>query len=746
MNRPKGLMRLASGLSKIVRHPKAREVVGLLLMAFALLILVSLISFSPSDPSFFHYASHKEAAHNFGGLVGAHLAGDLLGIVGVTAFLLPPALFWVGFVLVSGGSLKPWTVGIAGFVLLLTSTCLLLTMLEHEGFDPSFRGVQAGGFLGVLLFHAFRPALGRFGLYLAILTGILLFLVLVSQGSLVGLVRSFREIFTWLGRHLTSFFAAARTWVPAASPQDAMVPAQEALPRERPTRTPPRKRIEEGDGEASVAMRRVSKEMEAHELPSPSLLDASGALVSGPLDHEREENRQTLEKTLRDFGIEGRVMETQSGPVITRYEIEPAPGIKVNRIVNLADDLALTLKALSVRIVAPIPGKAAVGVEIPNKSRAVVQLRDVLASEAFEDCRSPLPIALGKDTSGDPSVTDLLQMPHLLIAGATGSGKSVFIHSIILGFLYRSAPQAVRLLLIDPKRVELSVYNNIPHLVDNPLVPDANGREAAWQVMTDARQAAKCLQLIVKHMEARYKLFAEVGARSIEAYNNGRPEGRPRLAYLVVIIDELADLMFTEASVVENAIARLAQMARAVGIHLVLATQRPSVDVITGVIKANFPTRISFQVSSKVDSRTILDTNGAEQLLGGGDMLFLPPVSSKPTRIHGCYVSDQEISRVVEFLKAKNTLEPFPWSLEVAEDRTVEGVDIPDEEEALYRAAEQIVRQTEQPSISLLQRRLRIGFNRAGRMIDRMEREGIVSHTDSRGHRVVLKPWSSGGL
>ncbi|MFQ5961805.1 MAG: DNA translocase FtsK, partial [Candidatus Methylomirabilales bacterium] len=649
------------------------------------------------------------------------------------------------FALVSGGKLQLRTVGVVGFGLLLTSTCLLLTLLEHEGFERAWRGVEPGGFLGALLFHALHPALGRFGLYLTILTGILLFGVLVSQGSLVGLIRSFREIIAWLGRHLARIFAAARRWVAAASTQEAMVPAREAPRRERPTRTPPPKRVQESAEEAPVAMRRVPKTREDHALPPLALLDASAAPSYGPLDHEREENKQTLEKTLGDFGVEGRVMETQSGPVITRYEIEPAPGVKVNRIVGLADDLALTLKALSVRIIAPIPGKAAVGVEIPNKNRAMVQLRDVLASEAYEECGSPLPIALGKDTSGDPFVTDLVQMPHILIAGATGSGKSVCIHSIILSVLYRSTPQAVRLLLIDPTRVELSVYNNFPHLVDNPLVPETNGREKAWEVVTDARQAAKCLQLIVKHMEARYKLFAEVGARSIEAYNNARPEERPQLAHLVVIIDELADLMLTESSVVENAIARLAQMARAVGIHLVLATQRPSVDVITGVIKANFPARISFQVSSKVDSRTILDTNGAEQLLGGGDMLFLPPVSSKPTRIHGCYVSDQEIDRVVDFLKAKDALEPFPWALEIAEERMSDALDIPDEEEALYREAERIVRQTGQPSISLLQRRLRIGFNRAGRMIDRMEREGIVSHTDARGHRMVLKPWSPGG-
>ncbi|MFQ5846391.1 MAG: DNA translocase FtsK [Candidatus Methylomirabilales bacterium] len=731
-------------LFSIMRHPKTREIAGLLLMAFALLLLVSLLSFNPQDPSFFHYGSREEAARNFGGLLGAHLAGDLLGIVGIAAFLLPVALFWFGFALVSGGSLQPRAVEVVGFVLLLTSTCLLLSLLEHEGFVSPFQGEQPGGFLGALLFRALRPALGTFGLYLATLTGMLLFVVLVSQESFVGLMGSLQEIVGWLGRRLARMVRRAQIRIRPVPAADAPARQQDRPPREKPTRAPRPERTQEAAAEAPMAIRRIAKDTPEHAMPPLSLLDVAAALSARPLDHEREENKKTLEKTLRDFGVEGRVIETQSGPVITRYEIEPAPGIKVNRIVGLADDLALSLKALSVRIIAPVPGKAAVGVEIPNKSRAVVQLKDVLGSDMFEKCRSPLPIALGKDTSGDPYVADLLHMPHLLIAGATGSGKSVFIHSVILSFLYRSAPHAVRLLLIDPKRVELSVYNNIPHLVDNPLIAESDGREKAWQVVTDTRQAAKCLQLVVKHMEARYKLFAEVGARSIEAYNKGKPEGRPRLANLVVVIDELADLMFSESSMVESAIARLAQMARAVGIHLILATQRPSVDVITGVIKANFPARISFQVSSKVDSRTILDTNGAEQLLGEGDMLFLPPVSSKPTRIHGCYVSDQEISRVVEFLSARDALEPFPWSLQLAEDRVSDDVEIPDEDEALYREAERIVRQTGQPSISLLQRRLRIGFNRAGRMVDRMEREGVVSQPDARGHRVVLKPWSPG--
>jgi DNA segregation ATPase FtsK/SpoIIIE, S-DNA-T family len=737
-------MKLRSMVLTVLRHPKTREVTGLLVMAFALLLLVSLVSYSPRDPSFFHYASREGPVRNVGGLLGAHLAGDLLGIVGVAAFLVPPALFWIGFTLVAGKSLKPRVVEVVGFTLLLVSLCLLLTLFAHGGLVTRFQGGPPGGFLGVLLFDLLRPALGPFGLSLATLTGILLFLVLVTQGSFVGLLHSLREIAAWTGDRLAGLFRTARTWFPPRPAPEVLPPRRERSRRERSARGAPMWRSGEGAAEATPTAPGAFLESEEGELPSLSLFEISGAATARPLDEEREENKKILEKTLRDFGIEGRVIETQSGPVITRYEIEPAPGVKVNRIVSLADDLALSLKALSVRIVAPVPGKAAVGVEIPNKSRALVRLGEVLASGAFEQCRSPLPIALGKDTAGEPSVADLVQMPHLLIAGATGSGKSVCIHSIILSLVYRSAPREVRLLLIDPKRVELSVYNSVPHLVNNPLVPETNGREKAWQVITDARQAAKCLQLVVKHMEARYRLFADVGARSIEAYNRNRPEEKPHLPYLVVVIDELADLMFSESSLVENAIARLAQMARAVGIHLVLATQRPSVDVITGVIKANFPARISFQVSSKVDSRTILDMNGAEQLLGGGDMLFLPPVSSKPTRIHGCYVSDQEIARVVEFLDTKEGLTAFPWSLQVTEETVSADLDLPSEDEALYREAEQIVRQTGQPSISLLQRRLRIGFNRAGRMIDRMEREGIVSSPDARGHRAVLKPWPGG--
>jgi S-DNA-T family DNA segregation ATPase FtsK/SpoIIIE len=383
--------------------------------------------------------------------------------------------------------------------------------------------------------------------------------------------------------------------------------------------------------------------------------------------------------------------------------------------------------------VAPIPGKAAVGVEIPNQRRATVYLRDVLASKEFAAESLQLPLALGRESGGAPMVTDLTQMPHLLIAGETGSGKSVCVNSLILSLLYRAQPKDVRLLLIDPKRVELSVYNGIPHLVD--------------KVVVDPKDAARRLQRVVLHMEERYKLFAYVGARNLQSYNRKvalepLPENtatpgvhRAPLPFLVVVIDELADLMLTAVGDVENAIMRLAQMARAVGIHLIVATQRPSVDVLTGVIKANFPARISFRVASKVDSRTILDMNGAEALLGKGDMLFVPPGSSRPIRIHGCNVTEVEIRRVVEFLAKQVKAEEFVWSLLPPDPEAALEEDEGDE---FYRQAVEMVVQTQQASISMIQRRLRVGFNRAARMIERMEREGIVSPMDGTRPREVL--------
>jgi S-DNA-T family DNA segregation ATPase FtsK/SpoIIIE len=452
---------------------------------------------------------------------------------------------------------------------------------------------------------------------------------------------------------------------------------------------------------------------------------------------------------MNDFGVSGKVVEVCPGPVITTFEYEPAPGIKINKVVSLADDLALSLRAISIRIVAPIPGKAAIGIEIPNSDRVVVKLKEILMDSSFQRLASKLTIVLGKDIAGHPVVADLARMPHLLIAGATGSGKSVALNAMICSIIYKATADEVKMIVIDPKRIELSIYDGIPHLIT--------------PVVIDPKKATNALHWAVHEMERRYALMADMGVRNIDRYNykiekeglvskktkDTTKQAPPhdateqstlplyeKLPYIVVVIDELADLMMVASRDVEVAITRLSQMARAAGIHLLIATQRPSVDVLTGVIKANLPARISFQVSSKTDSRTILDANGAESLLGDGDMLFLPPATAKLQRIHGAHVSESEIMRVVEFLKKqgkptydKNVLESGP------EDKVQKGDDEYDEK---YDEAVEIVTQTRQASISMLQRKLRVGYNRAARMIEMMERDGVVGPSDGVKPREVL--------
>jgi S-DNA-T family DNA segregation ATPase FtsK/SpoIIIE len=453
-------------------------------------------------------------------------------------------------------------------------------------------------------------------------------------------------------------------------------------------------------------------------------------------------NSRILEKKLADFGVTGRVVTVHPGPVITMYEFEPGSGVKVNRITNLADDLALALRALSVRIIAPLPGKSVVGIEIPNPERDVVYVRDLLEAENFRRSRSKLTLALGKDIFGNPVEADLARMPHLLVAGATGTGKSVFLNSLLCSILFRASPSELKLLLIDPKILELSIYEGIPHLIAD--------------VVTNPKRAAAALHGVVQKMEERYRMMAAVGVRNIEQFNArvdelladgqtslrikpraGEEQGPEvpleRLPYIVVVIDELADLMVVSARDVEEALQRLAQMARAAGIHLVLATQRPSVDVLTGVIKANFPSRISFQVSSRTDARTIMDQNGAEHLLGQGDMLYLPPGTSKLQRIHGAYVSEKEVSELVAFLRkqgAPNFDETLLRARQESEEKEERGEDADD----LYDRAIAIVAETRNASISYIQRRLKVGYNRAARMIEQMEADGVV------GPQIGTKP------
>jgi S-DNA-T family DNA segregation ATPase FtsK/SpoIIIE len=459
-------------------------------------------------------------------------------------------------------------------------------------------------------------------------------------------------------------------------------------------------------------------------LPSLDLLDTPSAPHREESMEELKAQARFLEQKLREFGVEGEVVQVLPGPVITMYEFAPAAGVKVSKIANLQDDLALVMRAVSVRVVAPIPGKAVVGIEIPHKRRETVRLRDLLDSEEWSASTSKLSLALGKDILGRPVITDLALIPHLLIAGATGSGKSVGLNSLICSLLFRATPDEVKMLMIDPKMLEFSVYDGIPHLLRS--------------VVTNPKEAKVALHRVVEEMGRRYQLLAEQGVRSIAQYNQRIEEAlvpAEKLPYLVVVIDELSDLMMVSAREVEDSLMRLAQMARAAGIHLIVATQRPSVDVLTGVIKANFPARLSFQVTSKVDSRTILDTNGAETLLGRGDMLFLAPGTSKPQRVHGAYVSEEEISRLVEDWKERQQSHYDDRFLAPVEDHVSSEEDEYDEK---YDEAVALVTKIGQASISMLQRRLRVGYNRAARMIEMMEKDGIVGPADGIKPREVL--------
>jgi S-DNA-T family DNA segregation ATPase FtsK/SpoIIIE len=487
----------------------------------------------------------------------------------------------------------------------------------------------------------------------------------------------------------------------------------------------------------AIRPRRASGAQGKFTLPSFDLLDSPK-----PWDHQVQEGQmvaqaEKLESTLRHFGVEGKVTAIIPGPVVSRFELEPAPGVKISKVTNLSDDLALALKALSIRIVAPVPGKAVIGIEIPNPKRQVVALQEILADASYKKSPSPLTMALGKDIMGKPVVTDLGKMPHLLIAGATGSGKSVGLNAMILSILFKATPEEVRFLLIDPKRIELSTYQGIPHLL-HPVV-------------VNPKEATTALHWAVAEMEKRYALLSDLGVRNIEGYNQkaktmkiepaeaGELPPLPRfLPYIVLVIDELADLMLVSSRDTEEYLIRLAQKARASGIHLLVATQRPSVDVITGLIKANFPTRISYQVSSKADSRVVLDSMGAERLLGKGDLLFIPPGTSRLTRIHGPYVSDDEVMRVVEFLKeqAAPEFEPGIMDMQVQEQEDQEQ----GERDEKWDEALALVAETRNASISMLQRRLRIGYNRAARIIETMEREGLVGPSDGLKAREVYIP------
>jgi S-DNA-T family DNA segregation ATPase FtsK/SpoIIIE len=738
--------------------------------ALALIVFAALVTYDRNDPSF-ATTGEPGPLSNVIGPLGAHLAGLLVLMFGASAFLFPVMIGLMGWLLYQDRSKddSPSRATLAfrgiGFLLTLATSCGLASLHFTISAYPS----SAGGVLGSLVGEGLESGLSFLGATLLLLAlwlaGVSLFAGLSWIQVMDRVGRGTLNAMDWLRRKVSSEreIKAGRELKEARSE----VIRQEQ--RRVASRLPPKiepviQKVEKSE--------RVEKEKQvplfdrpaAKELPPLSLLDDPPKQQSGYSPEALEAMSRLVELKLRDFSVEAEVVEVHPGPIITRFELRPAPGVKVNQISNLTKDLARALSVVSVRIVEVIPGKSTVGLEIPNEKRELVTLGEIIKSRTYDETASPLALVLGKDISGAPVVADLARMPHLLVGGTTGSGKSTAVNAMILSLLYKATAEHVRLIMIDPKMLELSVYEGIPHL----LAP----------VVTDMKEAANALRWCVAEMERRYQLMAALGVRNLAGFNRklkeaqeiGQPirdpllikqmgpEGDPNqvpfleaLPFIVVIVDELADMMMIVGKKVEELITRLAQKARASGIHLILATQRPSVDVITGLIKANIPTRIAFQVSAKVDSRTILDQMGAEQLLGHGDMLFLQPGTSVPNRVHGAFVSDQEVHRVVAALRGsepsyvREILEGPIGSIpglpgEPSEGGGIEGEDVEGEQDPLYDQAVRIVVESRKASISGVQRRLKIGYNRAARMIETMEAAGLVGPLQSNGAREVLAP------
>jgi len=745
---------------------RVSEFVGVALFAAALIWIVSLASYEPTDPVWFFSTGSHAVPLNFAGRVGAFLAEVSFQLFGYASYLIPLVMVVVGWNYFWCRKVDAAATKVSGAVLLFACLSAFLSLVFNT-LAVAGKSFRAGGYIGDFLARELAEYLNRTGSLIVVITLIVLSVIMSTQFSFgrmtAAIVAGVRESFAhtlaairewWEARQrdrerrdviakrakkampeepkdAKGKAAAAVTVIDDRQPAVAAVAPKPLAPPKPPKVTVPAPAPLPLAGSEATSKNGDRKKGE-YTLPPLALLDASK--TERKID-ERElmDGARLLEEKCREFAVEGSVVQIHPGPIVTTFEFKPEAGVKYSKITSLSDDLCLAMQAESV-LIDRIPGKSTVGIQIPNASREGISLRELLESEVYNKSTSKLSIALGKTIHGEPYVTDLATMPHLLIAGSTGAGKSVGMNVMLTSILYRSTPDDVRMILIDPKRLELGMYEDIPHL----LTP----------VVVDPKQAANALRWAVREMEERYKSLAAVGVRNIEQFNRNAmaaieakemmPNGDvpKRLPFIVVVIDELADLMMVAGNEVEESIARLAQMARAVGIHLILATQRPSVDVITGLIKANMPSRISFRVQSKIDSRTILDANGAEQLLGRGDMLFLPPASSRFIRLHGPYISEQESARLASFLKKQG--KPTYDETITADEKTagVDGMEF--DKDDLYDEAARIVVSSGQASISYLQRRLRIGFSRAARLVDMMEMEGLVSGAAGGKAREVL--------